>query len=349
MLINISKIILLSFLVSSCWEKQSHELTAPDPAHYRLDGIVKDIDLNEPLDSIRVKIHSSQLLETSISISKTVFTDAQGSFSFDTLYVGTYLLNFYRDGYEVAEKKYFQNYDDSTMVFMLPDIYYIPGSKFFNSYSEFEDYTRNTTGDVIFSFHYEEPYLIYALSPSDTHPDTVIFRYKWDSEKQQWLQIQKYSKITDINIRDVKICIGKTPGYFYLVDKIDQLLYKIKLTTTYLKEEERYELPHFCNDIYYSGEKIYILAFDRIFIYDESSFTLEKEITPSRPDIYITSFCIHPPYIWLSDNEDELLYQCDDNLKVLKTYVPYDEYGIYHINEMSYDYTGKDWYTRFIR
>ncbi|MCK4813637.1 MAG: carboxypeptidase regulatory-like domain-containing protein [Candidatus Marinimicrobia bacterium] len=340
MLHNISILILLSLMISACWEKQSHEITRPEPANYQLNGIVKDIDLDESLDSIKVKISTALLLETDISFSKTTFTDEQGKFSFDTLYVGAYQMRFYRNGYEALNKRYFQNYYDSTMTFYLPDVYYIPGSKIFAIHSGFSD-------SAIFSFHPEEPYVIFVKNPSSSLPDTVIYRHKWDREKQLWIQIQKYSKITDINIRDDKICIGKTPNYFYLLNKIKQLLYKIQLTATYLKEEERYTLPHFGNDIYYAGEKIYISAFNRIYIYDKLSFTLERELTPSRPDIYITSFCINTPYIWLSDNEADLLYQCDNELKVLKTYVPYYVHGIFHIYEMSYDYTGKDWYGKF--
>ena len=99
MLGNKAKFIFLSLVISACWEKQSHEIMAPEPAHYCLKGIVKDIDLNETLDSIRVKINTIQLLETSKSFSKTTFTDAQGKFVFDTLYVGAYRMRFYIDWY----------------------------------------------------------------------------------------------------------------------------------------------------------------------------------------------------------------------------------------------------------
>ncbi len=346
---KLSKFILLSFIIWACWEKQSHEIMAPEPAHYQLSGIVNDIDLNEALDSIRVKITTIQLLETSKSFSKTTFTDAQGRFLFDTLYAGTYQIRFYRDGYEVLKKRYFQNYNDSTITFPLPDVYYIPGSKLIAKYSEFHPdyYDGHPLRMVKFSFHSEEPFFIVVTDTLGSDADTVFFRHKWDSEKRQWIRIQQYAKITEIKIGDVNICFGKNASYFYLVDIRKQILYKIRFTATYLKEEERYSLPYPANDIYYAGGKIYISALDKIYVFNEISFNFESELTTSRPDIYITSFFIDNLYIWLSDNEADLLYQCDHELNILKTYVPYVSYGIYNINELSYDFTGKDWYSSY--
>ena len=130
-----------------------------------------------------------------------------------------------------------------------------------------------------------------------------------------------------------------------MLARTKEILYNIRLSSTYLQKEKEYSLLYNANDIYYTEGKIYISSFDKIYIHDEISFTLEKELTPSRPDIYITSFSIHHPYIWLSDNEADLLYQCDYELKVLKTYIPYTGNRIYNIYEMSYDYTAKDWYS----
>jgi hypothetical protein len=241
-------------------------------------------------------------------------------------------MRFYRDGYEVLNKRYFQNYHDSTITFHLPDVYYIPGSKLYASYSEFKDHI-----DAKFSFHPEEPYLI-SLEDS-------IYRHTWGSVEQQWIQIQIYSKITGTKTKDASICFGKIPNYFYLLARTKEILYKIRLSSTYLQKEKEYSLLYNANDIYYAEGKIYISSFDKIYVHDEISFSFEKELTPSRPDIYITSFCIHLPYIWLSDNEADLLYLCDHELKILKTYVPYTGSHIYNITEMSYDYMAKDWYS----
>ena len=319
-------------ILFGCWEKQDHEITAPQIPYYHFEGNVKDIDLGEELDSIFVNIYAIQLLESPSFRPKTTITDVNGNFAFDSIYVGTYDLIFYRSGYPVLTKSYFQNYNDTTLSFYLSDVYYIGAAQTLQAYTEFQKFAPSK-----FSFHPTRGYLL-ILNQSGIH------RFKWESSLQQWIFLNSYQiPLEKYKIYNLNIAFGKDATYFYLAQKPD-LLHKILMNINYLEIEQSVNLTHYVWDVYYLNDSLYIPSEDQLYVYDEKTFSLQRSATISRQDINISCFYRDKLYFWAADNISGRIYQCDKNLNILKSYVPFTKEGKLVINEMSIDFENKVWF-----
>jgi len=80
----------ICLLFVSCWERQRHDITAPEIPHYQLTGQVLDRDSHRILSKIEVRIQvRGALFQTDFSTA-TDTTDSLGKFSFPSLVPGLY-------------------------------------------------------------------------------------------------------------------------------------------------------------------------------------------------------------------------------------------------------------------
>ncbi len=286
----------------------------------------------EPLDSIAVHIRAIQLAEAPAFIPKKTITDQNGNFAFDTIYVGTYELLFYRNNYPVLSTSYFQNYADTSLYFYCPDVYYITASQTLEAYSEFKNYRP-----AKFSFHPANMFLI-SLTGWGIH------RFKWESSLKQWIHLRSYwNLLVDYSLENTNIAFGKDATYFYLVQKPDNL-HKIKVHVDYLETEQTIRLTHDAWDVYCSNDSLYIPSQNQVYIYDETTLSLQRVIPISNQDINISCFYRDNIYFWAADKISGRLYQCDKNMNILRTYATFTKNGKFVIKEMSIDFEKKVWF-----
>ncbi|MBN1349322.1 hypothetical protein JXJ21_07930 [candidate division KSB1 bacterium] len=110
-----------SFMVIlSCWKKQSHEVIAPETPTYTLSGTITDIDSEQFLMNVQIKLQPYELLFDWTLPETLAISDSAGLYQFKVC-PGNYWLHAERENYPVLEKKVTVNYEDRLLDLELPD------------------------------------------------------------------------------------------------------------------------------------------------------------------------------------------------------------------------------------
>ncbi|MFQ6617986.1 MAG: hypothetical protein ACE5QV_04780 [Fidelibacterota bacterium] len=116
----ISILMLLSF---SCWERQKHEISAPEIPAFMLFGYVRDIDSGLPLDGIKVALTMEESYDGGIFDASFTFTDSSGYYEFNQVYRGRYNIKAFRDVFPVYNKSAgVINYEDMQFDLEIPEV-----------------------------------------------------------------------------------------------------------------------------------------------------------------------------------------------------------------------------------
>ena len=107
-------------LFLNCWQKQHHEVTAPETPVYLLSGKVLDLDTRQPMQSVVVKLTAQTLLYDYDFTEATDTTDAEGMYAYLKITPGTYLLTGYLQGYPVVEETLVIQHEDKQFELALP-------------------------------------------------------------------------------------------------------------------------------------------------------------------------------------------------------------------------------------
>ena len=111
----------ITFIFMGCWGKQDHELLLPELPHYQLTGTVVDEVTQLPLPNIQLVVNMAQSLYAVEWQTLTLYTDSSGFFQIDTVYPGSYTLDFYRAGYRVLAQNIFQAHEDRDLLYTVPE------------------------------------------------------------------------------------------------------------------------------------------------------------------------------------------------------------------------------------
>lgn len=95
----VSSILLLSFLVLSCFKTQEHQIIKPEWPRYKFGGIVSDSLTGIPVDSCIVTVIAYIMVYDDNFTSATDTTDSTGAFLFDSIPVGQHWLTTEKVGY----------------------------------------------------------------------------------------------------------------------------------------------------------------------------------------------------------------------------------------------------------
>lgn len=107
MKVTLLKVIALATLltVQSCWKKQQHDITAPRTPVYTLSGFVTDRDTGELMKDVIVRLIAVEMLYD-YDFTKAVDTsNTDGSYTFEKITPGTYIIKGYRDRFPVIDEK----------------------------------------------------------------------------------------------------------------------------------------------------------------------------------------------------------------------------------------------------
>lgn len=110
----------ICLLFVSCWERQRHDITAPETPHYQLTGQVLDRDSRRILSNIVVQIQVRGLLfETDFSAAADT-TDSLGRFAFPSLVPGLYEIFGMREKHPVGRQQILVFEADRQIEMLLP-------------------------------------------------------------------------------------------------------------------------------------------------------------------------------------------------------------------------------------
>lgn len=324
--------LICGLLFGGCWEKQNNEIMRPDIPSYSLQVTVKDIDFKSPADSILVQLSPIMLSETDDYSSHEAWTDYHGEVLFDSVYVGSYYLHFFKNDVLLRTYGYFQKYADSSMTAFVPGIFEISENQRLDFIPVLKNYHPN-----YFSFSQNSWYSLLFAGDS-------IFRFKWDTNQSQWTQLQAFKNIININnLSSGAIQLGQNSYDFYMTVRPDSL-YKIHILPASLVIEKAIKMDFFVRDVYYYAGRLYVAGIDQVHVYNESDLSPIETFNINQDDFYIQTLYIDQNYIWIFEEYKKWLYQCDLGLNVLRTYQPVIGTLPCVIADASKDYNGKLWY-----
>lgn len=330
-------LITVLLLATSCWETQEHDVTPPVIPYYRMSGMVKDIDFKDGLDSIGIRIYALQLVEAPSFEPQYVLSDSGGKFRIDSVFVGSYKLEFYRNDILVNDAGVFQNYGDTTHTFYVPQTYEIQGAQFVSSYDEIS-FMQNTAFSFLRNNWYLGGFTGYGF-----------YKYKYNYQTFLWEQLNSYTTELTYNVsKDIGLDYGINSNYAYVTVNNDSL-YKFDISASYIEHSKVLTLPGLARDVYFINDTVYVAGENSVYVYDEAGFNLQREMlinAEMNDDFLINCIYVKYPYIWVAEENSNLLYQCNFGLKILRTYRPFNGFEPVEIRDMSVDYTGKVWYSR---
>jgi len=107
-----SSILILFF---ACFERQSHEVTAPEIPHYDVTGVVRDIDSGEILANCIISLEAVSLAFPEVEFTAISDTsDSTGAYQFKAITPGQYNISLLRDGYRVMNERLLLEYVSKT-------------------------------------------------------------------------------------------------------------------------------------------------------------------------------------------------------------------------------------------
>lgn len=112
--------LMLVSLITSCWNKQEHEVTAPKTPVYIVSGIARDRDSGDILSGIRVVLSAVSLIYEYDFTSASDTTDQTGYYEFLDITPGMYQIKAYRDGFPVNDNSLVVEHKDKTFDINLP-------------------------------------------------------------------------------------------------------------------------------------------------------------------------------------------------------------------------------------
>ncbi len=325
--------ILSVYLFIACWDRQENDITAPEIPNYTLSATVVDIDLNEPLAAISVIITAGQLSYPVAFNSDTLITNDQGQFFIENLVIGNYELTFHRDGQPVLIYRYFQGYEDKDITFNLPSVYDIE--------NVLENY--NNIKFTVFDDPVKEQ--MNGLALIETQNDSEDNMLQLDLIFAHWTETDSWKiplKINDIGL--VNLCYGSNAMNFFLMYSADSSLFNFILDDGMIYTAHHKKLSFPGLDVYWWDHRLYLASKGLISIYTDESMEWQQELFFTNPEAWLTSICRDSSYFWISDINDQFLYQCDLDLNILKTYAPFFKNQRMTITDMAMDSKSNIWF-----
>ncbi|MCK4813638.1 MAG: carboxypeptidase regulatory-like domain-containing protein [Candidatus Marinimicrobia bacterium] len=317
----------------ACWDKQDNQVTEPETPNYTFSGTVLDMDSSEPLAGISMAITYWDLSYPVEFKPDTYLTNDQGQFLVENLVVGNYEFTFYRDGFPVLIYNYSQGYQERNITFKLPTVYVV--EKVFTNYSKAKFSVFDSTEN-------EE---IHGLALIDTDNGAEDNLFQFELVLSNWGKTDSWK--LPINFNDiglVNLCYGSNTSNFFLMHLADANLYNLVIDDQRIRIANQKTLSFSGLDVFWWNNLIYISANGMVGVYDTDTLQLQQELLFTKSNAWLTSICRDSSYFWITDINEQYLYQCDLNLNIIKTYAPFYSSDRVTILDMSMDAAGNIWF-----
>jgi WD40 repeat protein len=331
--------IILLFL--SCWDRQSHEISAPIIPTYNLKSKIIDIDTRKFLPDIEVKLEASQLSDGSVDFkSQLVTSNESGEVTFENLYIGVYKLYFYRDRFLILQRGYFQNYGDSTLTIELPTPFCLSDSTDFAAIANVQEFENYRDSKFAFS---PDSNLVLISTPFDGINMRLFVK---DIGDGRWIQQQAFQNPVQFVegglVNDISFYPGDPKKFFVAFPYQNQLNLlsfgegKPIVLDTLSLDNEPWAIYTWDRYLYLSNE-------NSINIYDLETSQFVQQLYMEFTDINITTFLRDNNFFWITDINTGNLYKCNLQLETLRTYIPFNQDERIFITDMAMDNGGKFW------
>jgi hypothetical protein len=97
-------------------------------------------------------------------------------------------------------------------------------------------------------------------------------------------------------------------------------------------------------DVYWWDHRLYLASKGLISVYTDDTLEWQQELSFANPEAWLTSICRDGLYFWITDINDQFLYQCDLELNILKTYAPFFKNQRMTITDMAMDSKSNIWF-----
>ena len=113
-------VFIFAILLSNCWKKQQHEITAPETPVYTISGNISDMDSGDVLPDIIVSIVPIDMIYDSDFTGATDTTNAKGEFGFSEMTPGSYQFTCYRNSFPVMDENFVLDHADKEAQIAIP-------------------------------------------------------------------------------------------------------------------------------------------------------------------------------------------------------------------------------------
>ena len=113
-------LLLLAILITSCWKKQQHEITAPETPVYSITGRVADMDSGDILPDIIVSLVPIDLIYDYDFTGAVDTTNSKGEFQFSEMTPGSYQFTCFRNSFPVIDENFVLDHADKQTLIVIP-------------------------------------------------------------------------------------------------------------------------------------------------------------------------------------------------------------------------------------
>lgn len=324
--------VLAALLLTSCFERQKNRVTEPETPNYTLRGFVTDVDDNGPVQNVTVKLVPLILSYESDLDSAQVVSDENGQFEFPGLTIGIYSLRFIRDGFTVYQSGYWQDYSDSTMTFPLASGYPIQNIFADDASSRFAIFA-DTVNQVNYGLS-----LLKAPFPTQKN----LFKLELASES--WQTLDTYLFPVDFNdLAVVNLTFGSNPSTIFASHSERNTIYKFTVLGDSLVSSDSVQSAGGTWDVYMYKDRLYVSYLNQLRVLDPQTFQQLDVLGLDREFTWITSVVRSESHFWIADVNQALLFKCDLNLNILKTYIPFHAKKRIFLHDLAIDSDGELW------
>ena len=310
-----------------CWKKQHHNVTAPEKPHYAVSGIARDANSKIPLQNVTVAIDNE----------KTI-TDSLGFYRIEKIFVGMHTIEVIRDDYRVYAKDFFLSYADRQIDLQVPKL--------------------------LLAEPIDIPMLslIGGICPADN--SIAIMPFENSTKEEPWFSAEIYEMPGDQIFTKVNSFKEKFTADAYVMGLehvwgsywfcINGLAAPTTLYEITAKDKIRTKLswPYFVEDLAFDGHDFWITnGRQKIIKATSLGAHFEEHFAPGSST---SGIAWDGKSIWVSDEKENLLYQYDENMSVIRTFKPFidrkidDKTFINYLSHLTFDSKGNLWGSGFI-
>jgi len=309
-------------LIINCWKKQHHDVTAPEMPHYTVLGFARDVDSKIPLQNVTVAIDNE----------KTI-TDSLGFYRIEKVYVGMHTIEVIRDSYRAFAKDFFLSYADRQLDLKVP-----------------KPLLAEPIDIPMLS-------LIGGICPVDN--SIAIMPFENSTKEKPWFSAEIYEMsgertFTKVNSFKERFTADAYAmglehvwgSYWFCINDMaaPTTLYEI---TAKNKIRTKLSFPYFVKDLTFDGHDFWMTNGRQKII--KASGLGEHFEEHFAPGSSTSGISWDGKSIWSSDEKENLLFQYDENMSVIRTFKPFidrkidDKTFINYLSHLTFDSKGNLW------
>ena len=307
-MVNIAVGLMLLFL--NCWNKQDHGITQPDVPRYTLSGVTLDFITNEPVPNSIINIQAVQLVYDIAFPSQTLQSDSAGHYSIDPVYPGSYIIRIVKNGCLLNDLKLTIEHTDRDFDLYVPEI------RLSGNYPMNIKIDHNST----FKIANNPCFSIFGKSGANISEKWVdgsfagLYFCNTAYNQSYWVVTEFQEILFDPSkIRQLEI----SDDHYYAIEYSDSLLVFDKF---FVDSPITFELGIYVKDIAFN-------QFDRELYACTDSLLYRLDVTGRKitqiapfPTSGMTVMTWYENNLYLYNKQENLLYQLDLRLQVVKVY-----------------------------